>query len=45
MKFLLSVLTVRFIIGLFSQKDKNAVVQDSGLISSDVRHPAEFTLR
>lgn len=45
MKFLLGVLAVRFIVKLFSNKDKNAGMQNNGMTSSNVRHPAEFTLR
>lgn len=45
MKFLLGVLAVRFIVELFSNKNKNAVVPNSGVKNNNVRHPAEFTLR
>lgn len=45
MKFLLSVLAVRFIVELFSQKDKNAAAINSGVMNKNIRHPAEFMLR
>ncbi|MFN8289379.1 MAG: hypothetical protein U0U70_03860 [Chitinophagaceae bacterium] len=45
MKFLIGVLAVRFIIELFSNKNKNAEVNNTGMFSNNVRHPAEFLLR
>ena len=45
MKFLLSVLAVRFIVELFSKEHTNAAITEIGVKGSNVRHPAEFMLR